>query len=218
MSPATPTRHQGGAHRTGRHVGRPANSDGDETRRAILHAARECFAANGYAATTTREVAERAGITTSGVYHHFGRKSDLMLAVYRAAEAEHYELWRTAIDHADGLAARADAVLDGLHRVLTSDPTATMFIFVARQESRRYPELNELGSTDHVFFEMSDEIARRAASDDEIDASQADAVASTLLTLAAGLVSLAAELTVEQHRAATQFSKNLFRTQLPAKH
>jgi AcrR family transcriptional regulator len=54
--------------------GRPAGVDGAETRERILRAARSCFAAYGYAATTNRMIAERTGVTTAAIHHHFGRK------------------------------------------------------------------------------------------------------------------------------------------------
>lgn len=46
-------------------------------RRRLLEAARELFAERGYARTSTREVAERAGVTEPMVYRHFGTKAAL---------------------------------------------------------------------------------------------------------------------------------------------
>lgn len=57
---------------------KPAN--GDEVRRRILDAAEEVFAARGYGAATTREIAERAGIGKRMLFYWFTSKD----AVYRA--------------------------------------------------------------------------------------------------------------------------------------
>jgi AcrR family transcriptional regulator len=46
-------------------------------------AVRRCFAACGYAATSDRLIAEETGLTAVAIYHHFGRKKDLMLASAR---------------------------------------------------------------------------------------------------------------------------------------
>ena len=62
------------APRRGRRPGAP------DTRAAILAAAREQFAAAGYAGTTIRAVAAAAGVDAALVHHYFGTKDDLFLA------------------------------------------------------------------------------------------------------------------------------------------
>ncbi|GAW48819.1 MULTISPECIES: TetR family transcriptional regulator [unclassified Nocardioides] len=62
------------APRRGRRPGAP------DTRAAILVAARELFAASGFAATTIRAVAAAAGVDAALVHHYFGTKDDLFLA------------------------------------------------------------------------------------------------------------------------------------------
>jgi AcrR family transcriptional regulator len=54
---------------------------GDATRGQILEAARQALAADGYSGTTTRAVAERAGVQLSLVHYHFGGKRGLLAAV-----------------------------------------------------------------------------------------------------------------------------------------
>ena len=51
-------------------------------RAAILEAARHALAENGYARTTIRDVARRAGVTHGLVMRHFGSKEQLMLAAF----------------------------------------------------------------------------------------------------------------------------------------
>lgn len=63
----------GGAPR-GRRPGSP------DTRAAILVAARELFATQGYAATSVRSVAASVGVDKGTVAHHFGSKEDLFVA------------------------------------------------------------------------------------------------------------------------------------------
>lgn len=50
-------------------------------RRAILAAARDLFAADGYAATTVAQIAARAEVSVDTVYASVGRKPDLVRAV-----------------------------------------------------------------------------------------------------------------------------------------
>lgn len=55
-----------------------------DTATAILDAARRCLLAQGYAATSTRKVANDAGVPLSQVHYHFGSKGGLMLALLEA--------------------------------------------------------------------------------------------------------------------------------------
>jgi AcrR family transcriptional regulator len=53
-----------------------------ETRRVLLDAAREVFAERGFADASVAEVVERAGSSVGSLYHHFGGKSELFLALW----------------------------------------------------------------------------------------------------------------------------------------
>ena len=57
------------------------------TRAAVLRAAREQFAARGYAATAVADVAASAGVNVDTVYRVVGRKPQLLLAVIDMALA-----------------------------------------------------------------------------------------------------------------------------------
>ena len=59
----------------------------EATTSALLGAARELFAADGYPATSLDAVVEKAGMTKGALYHHFEGKQDLFAAVF-AAELE----------------------------------------------------------------------------------------------------------------------------------
>jgi AcrR family transcriptional regulator len=50
----------------------------DETRQAILDAARDVFVAEGYAGASIRKVAQRAGFSHGTLYLHFRDKDDLL--------------------------------------------------------------------------------------------------------------------------------------------
>ncbi|MEU6604668.1 helix-turn-helix domain-containing protein [Streptomyces shenzhenensis] len=67
---------------SGRRVGRPRvvqRSDrGLQPRAELLAAAAELFTTRGYAATTTRAVAERAGMRQASMYHYVSGKEELL--------------------------------------------------------------------------------------------------------------------------------------------
>ncbi|MCE0536416.1 TetR/AcrR family transcriptional regulator [Kineosporia rhizophila] len=50
-------------------------------RRRIVEAATELFSTQGYAATTTRDIAEKVGIRQPSLYSHFAVKADILVEV-----------------------------------------------------------------------------------------------------------------------------------------
>jgi len=54
----------------------------EKTRAAILSAALELFAKRGYSATTTDEIAKKAGISKGLIYSHFRAKEDVLFAMF----------------------------------------------------------------------------------------------------------------------------------------
>ena len=84
-------------------TGRKAEQS-DATRATLLLVARELFTEHGYAATSTTEIADRAGVTRGALYHHFTAKDDVFRAVFEQLEQE-------VVDRvARGAAAGADAM------------------------------------------------------------------------------------------------------------
>ena len=78
----------------------------DQTRAKILAAARELFERNGTRGTTTREVAERAGVNEATLFRHFGSKRVLLGAMRE--EACGTETFRSIIGGLPGRDIAAD--------------------------------------------------------------------------------------------------------------
>jgi AcrR family transcriptional regulator len=73
----------------------PGQRDPDRTRRAILEAATEEFVGKGFAGASVNEIADRANVNKRMLYHYFGKKDELYIAVLervygslRTAQAE----------------------------------------------------------------------------------------------------------------------------------
>ena len=54
-----------------------------ETQRALLDAAREVFTEQGFSEASIADVVERAGSSVGSLYHHFGGKSELFIALWQ---------------------------------------------------------------------------------------------------------------------------------------
>ncbi|KCZ88334.1 TetR/AcrR family transcriptional regulator [Hyphomonas johnsonii] len=60
----------------------------EETRRAIIAAARHLFATEGYAATSIAKIVADAGATKGALFHHFASKESLFLEVWNTIQLE----------------------------------------------------------------------------------------------------------------------------------
>ncbi len=67
------------------------------TRTALLAAAREVFAASGFAEAAIAEVVSRAGASVGSLYHHFGGKAELYLALFEEYQAGQEDRAATAV-------------------------------------------------------------------------------------------------------------------------
>jgi AcrR family transcriptional regulator len=83
------------------------------TRAALLDATIDCLVEEGYAGTTTRGIAERAGVTPGALQHHFATKTDLLRATRRhISEKVALEIGAYAPAAAMALGPRSEYLLD----------------------------------------------------------------------------------------------------------
>jgi AcrR family transcriptional regulator len=61
---------------------------GEQTRDALLRAARDLFGTKGFAATSLEEIVAQAGVTKGALYHHFADKVTLFRAVFEQVQRE----------------------------------------------------------------------------------------------------------------------------------
>jgi AcrR family transcriptional regulator len=61
---------------------KPVRSDGELARNRLLDASMRLFAERGFAKTSTREIATRAGVNISAISYYFGDKAGLYRAVF----------------------------------------------------------------------------------------------------------------------------------------
>jgi AcrR family transcriptional regulator len=92
----------------------------DATQLRILDAATEVFSARGFSAATMADIVEHSGASIGSIYHHFGGKKELFLAIYdrlsvdvelRVAEAARDA---TELDSQQAFAAHVQAYLHAI--------------------------------------------------------------------------------------------------------
>lgn len=71
-----------------------------QTQRALLDAARQVFTERGFSEASIADIVERAGSSVGSLYHHFGGKSELFVALWQEHQLAHEEAARKAVAEA----------------------------------------------------------------------------------------------------------------------
>jgi AcrR family transcriptional regulator len=91
-----------------------------ETRAKLLDATIDCIAEIGYAATTGREVAMRAGVSRGAQTHHFPRRMDLIVSALDEIGQRQLRIWSAGLEGLPPGRARVRRALDTLWEELRS--------------------------------------------------------------------------------------------------
>lgn len=131
-----------------------AKSVPEDTRSRILAATREIYSQKGYRGTTTREVAEQAGVNEATLFRHFGNKEALIEAMFKSA-TEHdpealEEFFQTvpADDMATYLRRLAVRALEGMAQ------KRDLILITLAEEPRDPTGFNMMWRTPSVVFEQ----------------------------------------------------------------
>ncbi|MBZ5733464.1 TetR/AcrR family transcriptional regulator [Nocardioides sp. TRM66260-LWL] len=124
--------------------GRPRHSAGaaGAGRAEIVDAAAALFVQQGFAATSTRAIAERVGIRQASLYYHFAGKDDLLDEVLLASVAPSLETARALLaatpDDAGAAAAALAALVRADVRTLLATPhnVGTLYLLPEVQRPR----------------------------------------------------------------------------------
>ena len=101
------------------------------TRDRLVRAALELFTTQGYHASTTPEIAARAGVAEGTIYRHFASKEQLLNEIYRAGVRVFVTLVREQ-PAALPCAERLQRVAAGWRDVAIKNPALVRLVFVSR--------------------------------------------------------------------------------------
>jgi AcrR family transcriptional regulator len=87
---------------------RRTRANGRRTRRRLIDKAERLFAAQGYEATSLRQIAAAADVDASTVKYHFDDKSALFAVVYRRGHEAFLEHLSPMLDELDAVGSRAE--------------------------------------------------------------------------------------------------------------
>ena len=93
------------------------------TREAIVAAAHDQIAQDGYASASVIAVAQRAGVATGSVYRYFPSKAELVVEVFRRAAVRELELIAEIVDRPGSVRERLGAGVEAFARRALAAPT-----------------------------------------------------------------------------------------------
>src|SRR3954462_11287490 len=127
------------------------------TRATLLAAARDVFAESGFAEANIADVVARAGASVASLYHHFGGKADLYLALFEDYQTRQEARAAAAVRQArtDGLSDPVELFLAGaasylrgcweerkLARMFLAGGGPSGFELIARRRYREWTHVN----------------------------------------------------------------------------
>jgi AcrR family transcriptional regulator len=136
-----------------------AHAGSGETRTRILTAAREIFESHGTRGTTTREVAERAGVNEATLFRHFGSKAALLSAMREHACS--VEVLREIMTTLSGEDVRADLQRVAATAVERMHGQRQLMCISIAEESEALENAPEWRAPDHILALLTDYFARR---------------------------------------------------------
>jgi TetR/AcrR family transcriptional regulator, repressor for uid operon len=172
-----------------RRPGRPPAAKADDTRKRILHAARQVFSERGYDGATFQAIAVRADLTRPAINHYFSSKRLLYREVVDQTNKLVVAVGIERAQPETTLMGRLTAFISAAMRANSENPSASAFLITNVLESQRHPELS-VAENDAVL--ISREFLMRAVNDaiqrgeiaPDIDAS---ALVETLLVVLCGV-------------------------------
>jgi len=161
----------------------PSRRDGAATRQKLLRAGLELFTTVGFRATTTPEIAARAGVAEGTIYRHFSGKEDLLIAAYHEAQRWGLELVKGA-DGDKALSPR-EQLLGVAKRLVSageSDPAMTRMLLRRREQGYLDDSAREAA---RAFREALQHVVASGKSDGLVRPGPADLWTSVWLALVA---------------------------------
>lgn len=111
-------------------------------RTAVLNSAMTLFAQNGYAHTTTRSIAQEAGISIGLMYHYFDSKESLLRAVFDHSMAILSQTFTQSYEQS-APSERLAALLRSMLTLLTEDESFWALFYMLRTQPAIQRELGD---------------------------------------------------------------------------
>jgi AcrR family transcriptional regulator len=139
---------------------RPGRRTATEVRELLISSARELFSTQGYAGTSTRDIARVADVSEALLFRHFGTKAKLfekaILEPFDEFLSGYVKAWgdRSASPHSPDVPSRQ--FIDGLYRVLRQNRELVMAALAAHAFEDDVAK--DVGGTDSSLAQMLEQV------------------------------------------------------------
>lgn len=111
-----------------RRPGRPPAAASLDSRRALIEAARELFAAHNFSEVSTKRIANAAGVNPAMIHYHFAGKDDLLETAFREAVQPLLEQLGALSERGDAEPPQVGQVIEIYMRTLAANPWLAQMI------------------------------------------------------------------------------------------
>jgi AcrR family transcriptional regulator len=108
-----------------------SHARGDQTRGRVLDAALQAFADGGLPALSVHEIRDRSGVSVGSLYHHFGSREGIVLALYERWLVALLDRIREAALAARSAQGLVQAMIDAYLDWVQANPDAARFVLSA---------------------------------------------------------------------------------------
>ena len=123
---------------------RRTKEEAEITKQNLLIAGLEVFSRKGYAATRVEDIAKQANVTTGAIYHHFGGKSALYIALVEASSAKANRLAQQIVEDGGTPASLLRRLLVRLFQFIEEDGEYRAVVELSLNKTEMVPELASL--------------------------------------------------------------------------
>jgi TetR/AcrR family acrAB operon transcriptional repressor len=120
---------------------RRTKEEAEITKQNLLVAGLEVFSRKGYSATRVEDIAKQANVTTGAIYHHFGGKSELYIALVEQSDAKANRLAQQVIEEGGTPATMLRRLLVRLFQFLEEDREYRAVVELFMNKTEMVPEL-----------------------------------------------------------------------------
>lgn len=103
-------------------------------RREILMAALACFCEQGIAGATIDMIKVRSGASVGSLYHHFGNKEQIAVALYTEGMRDHYTKLRDALAKTHTAEEGVKSIVATFINWIADNPDWARFVFYSRSQ------------------------------------------------------------------------------------
>ncbi|MFL1405908.1 TetR/AcrR family transcriptional regulator [Marinobacter sp. M1N3S26] len=153
------------------------NRKRQEKKDQIASSALQALQELGYANTSLRDIAEKAGLSLGMLHYYFEDRTALILHCVTAYKTTFISLLREAVGNADGREAIMDALAKGLATTIVEDASTHRLWYDLRSQALFDPTFRPaVRDIEQALIEIVAMAATRAGKADEVDASLGYAV------------------------------------------